>query len=104
MILSHLKVVRPHAEDTCPLDAFVERARRHAARRVGSAASRCRGHAIDGITCECAQVRFNGARVESARVERESYEGMNKVVEEPGIAAMPNANCLRAAKRVVGLA
>jgi hypothetical protein len=61
------------------------------------------GFTIDGIICEYAQVWFNGAMVESACAESENYDGMKKVIEGLGIAAMPNTNYLRAAKRVVGM-
>ena len=41
--------------------------------------------------------------VESACVESENYEAMQQVIEGLGLAAMPNTNYLKAAKRVVGL-
>ena len=42
--------------------------------------------------------------VESACVESENYAGMKQVIEGLGLAALPNTNYLKAAKRVVGLA
>jgi len=47
------------------------------------------GFTVGVVICEYAQVWFNGA--------------MRKVVEILGIAAMPNANYFRAAKRIVGM-
>ena len=61
------------------------------------------GFTVDGIICEYAQVWLNGALVETACCESENYAGMMKVVEALGIAAMPNTNYLKAAKRVVGM-
>ena len=55
------------------------------------------------MICEYAQVYFNGALVESACVESERYDAMRTVIEGLGIAAHPNVNYLKAAKRVVGL-
>ena len=61
------------------------------------------GFTIEGIICEYAQVWFNGALVESACCESENYDGMRQVIEGLGIAAMPNTNYIKAAKRVVGM-
>jgi hypothetical protein len=102
-ILSHLKVTLPLTDDTYALDTFVAMARRHPELRVVTVEKMRYGFTIDGIICEYAQVWFNGAMVESACVESENYEGMKQVIEGLGIAALPNTNYLRAAKRVVGL-
>jgi hypothetical protein len=61
------------------------------------------GFTVAGVICEYAQVWFNGAMVESACCESEDYAAMGHVVELLGIAAMPNTNYLKAAKRVVGM-
>jgi len=62
------------------------------------------GFSIDGVTCEYALVRFNGAQLESACVESEQYEAMRAVIEGLGLGDRPNVNYLKAAKRVVGWA
>ena len=61
------------------------------------------GFSVEGIICEYAQVWFNGALLETACCESENYAGMKKAVEALGIAALPNTNYLKAAKRVVGM-
>jgi hypothetical protein len=61
------------------------------------------GFTVEGIICEYAQVWFNGALVESACCESANHASMRKVIETLGIAAMPNTNYIRAAKRVVGM-
>jgi hypothetical protein len=61
------------------------------------------GFTVGGVICEYAQVWFNGALVESACCESENYDTMRQAIEALGIAAMPNTNYLRAAKRVVGM-
>ena len=63
---------------------------------------RC-GFSIQGIICECAQVWFDGAMVETACAESENYPGMKQVVESLGIASLPNTNYLKAAKRIAGM-
>ena len=40
---------------------------------------------------------------ESACAESENYAGMQQVVDGLGLAALPNTNYLKAAKRVVGM-
>jgi len=102
-ILGHLKVSMPLDQDTYAIEEFIARARRHAELRVVSVEKMRYGFTIDGIICEYANVWFNGAQVETACAESENYEGMKTVIEGLGIAALPNTNYLRAAKRVVGL-
>lgn len=102
-ILAHLKVTMPLDRDMYEIDAFIALARRHPEMRVVSVEKMRYGFTVDGIICEYAQVWFNGALVETACAESENYAGMKDVIEGLGIAAMPNTNYLRAAKRVVGL-
>ncbi len=102
-ILSHLKVDAALDQETYTLDAFIAFARQHPALCPVSVEKMRYGFTIEGIICEYAQVWFNGALVESACAESENYEGMKKVIEGMGIAAMPNTNYLKAAKRVVGM-
>ncbi|MBK8167676.1 MAG: hypothetical protein IPK64_17155 [bacterium] len=102
-ILGHLKVAMPLDQDVYTIDAFIEKARRHPELRVVSVEKMRYGFTIDGIICEYATVWFNGAQVETACAESENYAGMKDVIEGLGIAALPNTNYLRAAKRVVGL-
>jgi hypothetical protein len=102
-ILSHLKVEMPLEKDTYTIDEFIAMARKHPDLTPVSVEKMRWGFTIEGIICEYAQVWFNGAMVESACAESENYAGMKTVVEGLGIAAMPNTNYLKAAKRVVGM-
>jgi hypothetical protein len=102
-ILSHLKVEIPLDKDTYAIDEFIEIARRHPDLVPVTVDKMRFGFTIDGVICEYAQVYFNGAMVESACVESENYEAMRGIVEGLGLAALPNVNYLRAAKRVVGM-
>lgn len=102
-ILSHLKVEIDLSAESYTIDEFIEIARRHPDLCPVAVDKMRYGFTIDGIICEYAQVWFNGAMVESACCESENYEGMRKVIEALGIAAMPNTNYLRAAKVVVGM-
>jgi len=102
-ILSHLKVDIRLDKETYTLEEFIAMARKHPD-LVPVAVEKMRyGFTIGGIICEYAQVWFNGALVESACCESENYAGMRQVIETLGIAAMPNTNYLKAAKRVVGM-
>jgi len=102
-ILSHLKVDMRLDKETYTLEEFIAMARKHPD-LVPVAVEKMRyGFTIGGIICEYAQVWFNGALVESACCESENYAGMRQVIEALGIAAMPNTNYLKAAKRVVGM-
>jgi len=102
-ILSHLKVDIRLDKETYTLEEFIAMARKHPD-LVPVAVEKMRyGFSIGGIICEYAQVWFNGALVESACCESENYAGMRQVIEALGIAAMPNTNYLKAAKRVVGM-
>jgi len=102
-ILSNLKVDAPLAQDTYTIEEFIAMARRHPEMAAVTVEKMRYGFTIDGVICEYAQVWFNGALVESACAESENYAAMKGVVEGLGLAAMPNTNYLRAAKRVVGM-
>jgi hypothetical protein len=102
-ILAHLQVQARLDADTYDIETFVAMARKHPELAPVTVEKMRHGFTIDGIICEYAQVWFNGALVETACAESENYAGMRSVVEELGIAGMPNTNYLRAAKRVVGM-
>jgi hypothetical protein len=102
-ILSHLKVNMSLDKPTYSIEEFIAMARQHSDLVPVMVEKMRYGFTIDGIICEYAQVWFNGAMVESACCESENYDGMRQVIEGLGIAAMPNTNYLKAAKRVVGM-
>ena len=102
-ILSHLKVDLPLDQDSDSFEAFVAMARRHPDLCPVTVEKMRFGFTVDGIICEYAQVWFNGALIESACAESENYAGMQQVVDGLGLAALPNTNYLKAAKRVVGM-
>ena len=102
-ILSHLKVDVPLDQDSYSFEAFVAMARRHPDLCPVTVEKMRYGFTVDGIICEYAQVWFNGALIESACAESENYAGMQQVVDGLGLAALPNTNYLKAAKRVVGM-
>ena len=102
-ILSHLKVDLPLDQDIYSFEAFVAMARRHPDLCPVTVEKMRFGFTVDGIICEYAQVWFNGALIESACAESENYAGMQQVVDGLGLAALPNTNYLKAAKRVVGM-
>ena len=102
-ILSHLKVDVPLDQDSDSFEAFVAMARRHPDLCPVTVEKMRFGFTVDGIICEYAQVWFNGALIESACAESENYAGMQQVVDGLGLAALPNTNYLKAAKRVVGM-
>ena len=102
-ILSHLKAEMTLTQDSYTIDEFIAMARKHGDLTPVIVEKMRYGFTIDGIICEYAKVWFNGAMVESACAESENYAGMKQVVEGLGLAAMPNTNYLRAAKRVVGM-
>lgn len=102
-ILSHLKVDLPLNQDSYAVDDFVAMARRHPDLCPVTVEKMRYGFTVDGIICEYAQVWFNGALIESACAESENYAGMQQVVDGLGLAALPNTNYLKAAKRVVGM-
>jgi hypothetical protein len=102
-ILSNLKASIPLDKDTYTFEEFVAMARQHPDLVPVTVEKMRFGFTVEGIICEYAQVYFNGAMIESACCESENYAGMKKAVEALGIAAMPNTNYLKAAKRVVGM-
>ncbi|MBM3149756.1 MAG: hypothetical protein FJZ88_07005 [Chloroflexi bacterium] len=102
-ILSHLKVEMNLDKETYTIEEFIEMARKHPDLVPVTVEKMRYGFTVEGIICEYAQVWFNGALVESACCESEDYAGMRQVIEELGIAAMPNMNYLKAAKRIVGM-
>ncbi len=102
-ILSHLKAEMDLTQDMYTIDEFIAMARKHADLVPVTVEKMRYGFTIDGIICEYAQVWFNGAMVETACAESENYAGMRQVIEGLGIAAMPNTNYLKAAKKVMGM-
>ena len=102
-ILAHLKVEMPLEKETYTIEEFIAMARKHPDLAPVSVEKMRYGFTVGGVICEYAQVWFNGAMVESACCESENYAAMRQAVEVLGIAAMPNTNYLRAAKRVVGM-
>ena len=102
-ILSHLKAEMKLDKDTYTIEEFIAMARQHPDLTPVTIEKMRYGFTIEGIICEYAQVWFNGALVESACCESENYDGMRQVIEGLGIAAMPNTNYIKAAKRVVGM-
>ncbi len=102
-ILAHLRVEMSLERETYSIEDFIAIARKHPDLVPVSVEKMRYGFTVGGVICEFAQVWFNGAMVESACCESENYAGMRQVVETLGIAAMPNTNYLKAAKRVVGM-
>jgi hypothetical protein len=102
-ILAHLKVEMPLERETTTIEEFIAMARKHPDLVPVNVEKMRYGFTVGGVICEYAQVWFNGAMVESACCESENYAAMRQVVETLGIAAMPNTNYLKAAKRVVGM-
>jgi hypothetical protein len=102
-ILVHLKVEMPLEKETCSIEEFIAMARKHPDLVPVNVEKMRYGFTVGGIICEYAQVWFNGAMVESACCESENYAAMRQVVETLGIAAMPNTNYLKEAKRIVGM-
>ena len=102
-ILSHLKAGMKLDRGSYTVDQFIAMARAHPDLVPVTVEKMRYGFSIDGIICEFAQVWLNGALVETACCESENYAGMRRAVEALGIAAMPNTNYLKAARRVVGM-
>ena len=102
-ILGHLEADMKLDRDSYTIDEFIAMARQHAELVPVTVEKMRYGFSVEGIICEYAQVWFNGALLETACCESENYAGMKKAVEALGIAALPNTNYLKAAKRVVGM-
>lgn len=102
-ILGHLKAEMKLNKETYTIEEFIEMARKHPDLVPVKVEKMRYGFTVEGIICEYARVWFNGALVESACCESENYAGMRKAIEALGIAALPNTNYLKAAKRVVGM-
>ena len=101
--LLYLNVKIDLSIETCTLEEITELARSHPDLVPVMVEKMRYGFTVDGIICEYAEVRFNGALLESACCESEDYVGMRKVINALGIEAMPNTNYLKAARRVVGM-
>jgi hypothetical protein len=102
-ILTHLKLDMLLERETYTIEEFIAMARKHPDLAPVGVEKMRYGFTVGGVICEYAQVWFNGALVESACCESENYAIMRQAIEALGIAAMPNTNYLRAAKRVIGM-
>lgn len=87
----------------CSAEQLVALARAEPGLRVVTVEKQRWGFSIDGVVCEYARVRFNGALLETACVESEDHEAMQRVIAELGLQQLLNTSYLRAARRVVGL-
>jgi hypothetical protein len=103
-ILSQLKVEHAVDREVCDLDTFLAMARRHPDLAVVTVRKVRYGFTLDGVTCEYAQVYFNGAMLESACVESEDHGAMRGVIEALGLSSLANVSYVKAAKMVVGMA
>jgi len=104
-ILSQLKVEMPAeltGTETCTFEAFLAAVRRHSDLVPVTVEKTRWGFTIDGVICEYAKVRLNGALLESACVESADHAAMRAVIEELGLSARPNVNYPKALARVVG--
>jgi hypothetical protein len=101
--LSYLNVRTDLSSQAYTLDEVIEMARNHPDLVLVMIEKMRYGFTVDGIICECAQVRFNGALLESACCESDDYVGMRKVIKALGIEAIPNTSYPKAARRVVGI-
>lgn len=102
-ILAALKVTLPLEAETYTFEEFLALARAHPDLAPVGVEKTRHGFTVGGVTCEFAEVWFNGALMESACCESEDHGAMERAVEALGLAGMTNTNYLRAAKRVVGL-
>ncbi|TAK17993.1 MAG: hypothetical protein EPO35_01890 [Acidobacteria bacterium] len=106
LIASALRISLPEPMASARLvsfEAFLEMARAHPDLAVVEVEKNRWGFSIDGVTCEYAQVFFNGAMIESVCVESENYKSMPAVIAALGLAGRPNTNYISAAAKVVGL-
>lgn len=106
MIAAALKVSLPEPIALAGLvsyDEFVAMAHAHPDLAVVEVDKVRWGFAIDGVTCEYAQVFFNGAMIETACVESERRDAMPAVIESLGLSGRANTSYLAAARRVIGL-
>ncbi len=102
-ILAALKVEMPLAAESYGYDEFLALARAHPDLVPVTVEKVRHGFSVGGVTCEFAEVMFNGALVESACCESEDHAGLERAVTALGLSGMDNTNYLKAAKRVVGL-
>lgn len=102
-IAAALKVAWTGDRATWTYDQFCDAARTHPDLVIVQVEKTRHGFDMDGVTCEYAQVWFNGALVETACVESEDHDAMARVIEALGLSSAPNINYLKAAKRVVGM-
>ena len=102
-IVAHLKVDISMEREISTIEEFIALARKHPDLVPVSVEKMRYGFTVGGVICEYAQVWFNGALLESACCESDNYAAIRHAVEVLGIAALPNTNYPKAAKRVVGM-
>ena len=102
-ILAALQVTAPLDAETWSFDDFLALVRAHPDLVPVEVEKTRHGFTVGGVTCEFAEVWFNGARMETACCESEDHLAMERAIEALGLAGRANTNYLRAAKRVVGL-
>lgn len=102
-VLAQLRTDVPLNRDSYTLEDFVSIARAHPGLAVVSVTKQRYGFSVEGVICEYARVRFNGALLESACCESEDYAAIQKVTRLLGIDGLRNTNYLKAAKQVIGM-
>ena len=98
-----LKVPIELVGDTFPVEALLAMALRHAELLPVTIVKTRYGFTVDGVIGEYAEVRFNGALMESACCESEDYAAMEQVTGALGLSGFESVNYLEAARRVVGM-
>jgi CYTH domain-containing protein len=102
-ILGHLKVATTLDKSIYTYDEFLVMARAHADLLPVAVEKMRYGFTVNGVICEYARVKFNGALIETVCCESENHAAVKQAIEALGIAALTNTSYLKAAKRITGI-
>jgi hypothetical protein len=89
--------------DAFPVEALIAIAMRQVELTPVTVEKTRHGFTVEDVICEYAEVRFNGALMESACCECENHAAMVTVVGMLGLTGFENVNYVKAAKRIVGM-
>jgi len=101
--LSELKVSLDLDAEPYGLEDIIAMARRCPELALVSVEKTRYGFTVDGVICEYAEVRFNGALMESACCESDDHAAIARAVEALGLSGFENVNYVKAAKRILGM-
>ncbi len=101
-ILSALAVELPLDQEECSISDFLDMVKHSHDLCAVEVKKKRYGFLLDGVICEYAKVWVNGAQIETACCESDTYQKMSSVIQTLGLEGLENVSYIKAIKKIVG--